>query len=116
MAKRIVEVAREYEASSIVVPDLADIREIVETEVKAKAQEKVPDFVEGQKQYAKAYRVQVHRWSYHRLQEAVRTKAEQSGITVEVARQEFTGTQHEKAKALALRGYEKRISENVEMA
>ncbi|PSN18916.1 hypothetical protein C7271_10050, partial [filamentous cyanobacterium CCP5] len=58
LAKAIVEVAHKYQAGSIVLPDLAHIREIVESEVKQRAAEKVPDFIDGQKQYAKAYRVQ----------------------------------------------------------
>ena len=69
----------------------------------------MPDFVGGQKLYAKAYRQQVHRWSYRRLQTAIISKAEQSGIIVETTKQGYSATQHQKARDLALLGYEKRL-------
>lgn len=108
LAKAIVELAQIHQAGSIVVPDLAHIREIVEAEVKQRAAEKVPDFVDGQKQYAKAYRTQVHQWSYGRLQDAIASKAGQCMITVETARQGHSGSPQEKAKDLGLLAYEKR--------
>jgi IS605 OrfB family transposase len=110
LAKAIVEVAQQYQAGSIVLPDLAHIREIVEAEVKQKAATRVPDFVDGQKQYAKAYRTQVHQWSYHRLQDAITSKAGQSSVTVEVAKQDYSGSPQEKAKSLCLAGYEQRLA------
>lgn len=88
LAKAIVALAQTYQAVSIVLPDLAHIREVVEAEVKQRSATKVPDFVDGQKQYAKACCTQVHQWSYHRLQDAITSKARQFGLTVEVARQE----------------------------
>ena len=110
LAKAIVEVAQQYQAGSVVLPDLGHIREIVESEVKQKAAKKVPDFVDGQKQYAKAYRTQVHQWSYHRLQDAINSKAGQSSITIEVAKQDYSGSPQEKAKSLCLAGYEQRLA------
>jgi hypothetical protein len=110
LAKAIVEVAQQYQAGSIVLPDLAHIREIVEAEVKQRAAQKVPDFVDGQKQYAKAYRTQVHQWSYHRLQDAITSKAGQSSIAIEVAKQDYSGSPQEKAKSLCFSGYEHRLA------
>ncbi|MBE9107905.1 type V CRISPR-associated protein Cas12k [Nodosilinea sp. LEGE 07298] len=110
LAKAIVELAQAYQAGSIVLPDLAHIREIVEAEVKQRAAEKVPDFVDGQRQYAKAYRTQVHQWSYGRLQDAIASKAGQCRITVETARQGCSGSPQEKAKDLGLLAYEKRLA------
>lgn len=114
LAKPIVELAKEYQAGSIVLPDLAYIREVVEAEVKVRAEDRVPDYLDGQKSYAKAYRAQVHRWSYGRLQTAITSKAEQSGIIIETAKQGFSGTQQDKARDLALLGYEKRLRGMVE--
>ncbi|MGF1459294.1 MAG: type V CRISPR-associated protein Cas12k [Leptolyngbyaceae cyanobacterium] len=91
LAKAIVNLAQHYEAGSIVLPNLAYIREIVEAEINARAQSKVPDFVEGQKQYGKAYRTQVHRWGYGRLQEAISSKAGQAGIAIEITQQGSSG-------------------------
>lgn len=110
LAKAIVEIAQAHQAGSIALPDLAHIREIVEAEVKQRAAAKVPDFLDGQKQYAKAYRTQVHQWSYHRLQDAIASKAGQSGITIETVRQGHSGTPQEKARDLGLLAYEKRLA------
>jgi hypothetical protein len=110
LAKAIVAIAQTYQAGSIVLPDLAHIREIVEAEVKQRAATKVPDFIDGQKQYAKAYRTQVHQWSYHRLQDAITAKAGQRGLTIEIARQEHRDTPQESARNLAFQAYEKRLS------
>lgn len=110
LAKAIVAIAQTYQAGSIVLPDLAHIREVVEAEVQQRAATKVPDFVDGQKQYAKAYRTQVHQWSYHRLQDAIASKAGQCGITIEMARQGHSGSPQEKAKDLGFQAYEKRLA------
>jgi transposase len=110
LAKAIVEIAQTHQAGSIALPNLAHIREAVEAEVKQKAVEKVPDFLDGQKQYAKAYRTQVHQWSYGRLQDAIASKAGQCGITIEIARQGHSGSPQEKAKDLGFHAYEKRLA------
>ncbi|PSN10595.1 hypothetical protein C7293_27485 [filamentous cyanobacterium CCT1] len=110
LAKAIVEVAQQYQAASIVLPDLKDIREIVEAEVGQRAAVRVPDFIDGQRRYAKAYRAQVHQWSYRRLQAAITSKAEQSGLVVETVRQQCIASDQEKAKALALKAYTNRVN------
>lgn len=92
------------------LPDLKDIREIVEAEVGQRAAVRVPDFVNGQRQYAKAYRAQVHQWSYRRLQAAVTSKAEQNGLMVETASQPYIGADQEKAQALTLKAYANRVN------
>jgi hypothetical protein len=47
LAKAIVAIAKTYNAGSIAVPKLGNIREIVEAEIKAKAEEKCSGFVEA---------------------------------------------------------------------
>jgi IS605 OrfB family transposase len=108
LAKAIVELAQSFEAGSIVLPDLTHIREMVEAEVNERAQAHIPDFVAGQKQYAKAYRTQVNRWSYQILQTAISSKAEQTGIAIEVTQQGYAGSQTDKARDMALRAFEER--------
>ena len=71
---------------------------------------KGPDFLDGQKQYAKAYRTQVHHWSYGRLQDAIASKAGQCDITIEIVRQRHSGSPQEKAKDLGFHAYEKRLA------
>ena len=64
IAKAVIEKATEYQVSSIVVSDLENIREVLDSEIQAKAEAKIPGCKKAQKQYARKYRKQVHRWSY----------------------------------------------------
>jgi len=105
IAKAIVAIAVEHQAGSIVLPDLAYKRETIEAEVKQRAIEKVPDFVDGQKEYAKAYLSQVHRWPYARLQKCIISKAEQNWISCETAKQQYSGTPQDKARQLGCLAY-----------
>lgn len=108
IAKAIVAIAKTYNAGSIAVPKLGDIREIVEAEIKAKAQQKCPGYLEGQQKYAKQYRASVHRWSYGRLIESIRSQATKLGIVIEEAKQPLVGKLEEKAQAVAIAAYQAR--------
>jgi transposase len=78
LAKEIVAIAQKYQASSIVLPKLGDMREIVQSEIQALAEQKCPEFLEGQRNYAKQYRVSVHQWSYGRLIECIQESSSES--------------------------------------
>ena len=52
-AKAIVEFAQTYQAGSIALPKLDQIRLSIQSEIDAMAQQKIPDYLEGQKKYAK---------------------------------------------------------------
>ena len=105
IAKAIVELAQQYQASAIVVPKIEDMREIVESEVKARAEAKIPGYEEGQKKYAKQYRINIHNWSYARLIENITTQASKLGITLEEVKQPVRGSPVEKAQEMAISGY-----------
>ncbi|PSB68249.1 hypothetical protein C7B61_01900 [filamentous cyanobacterium CCP1] len=111
IAKAVVSVAKAYQVSSIVLPDLGNIREMVEAEVQARAEQRIVGYEEGQRQYAKQYRASVHRWSYGRLTEKIQSQAAQIGIMVEQAKQMFQGTPQEKAKNLVTEAYNSRKQE-----
>ncbi len=108
LAKAIVEVAKQYRASSIVLPDLRNIREATDSEVKARAEQRFPGNQELQDCYAKDYRASIHRWSYNRLAKCIQVKAERAGIAIEKVQQPHSGTPQEKAKDLVLAAYENR--------
>ncbi|MGQ4648115.1 type V CRISPR-associated protein Cas12k [Lyngbya aestuarii] len=105
LAKAIVAIAKTYQAGSIVLPKLSDMREIVQSEVQTRAEQKVPGFKEGQQQYAKQYRVSVHRWSYGRLSESISQSAAKTGIPVEVGQQSIRGSPQQQALDLAITAY-----------
>lgn len=108
IAKRIVAIAQAYKVSSIIIPKLAKIREILNCEVMARAEQRCPGAIETQKRYAKEYRTKIHRWSYSRLISNIQVQAKKIGILLEEAEQPFQGTQEEKAKELAIAAYQSR--------
>lgn len=109
LAKAIIALAKTYHASSIVLPKLGDVRESIQSEVQARAEQKFPELIEAQKNYAKQYRSSVHSWSYSRLIESIQSQAIQAGIIVEEARQVLVGSPQDKAKKLAIYAYNSRL-------
>ncbi|MFN6527279.1 type V CRISPR-associated protein Cas12k [Nostoc sp. ChiSLP03a] len=104
IAQEIVAIAQEYKAGSIVLPKLGDMREKVQSEVQAKAEQK-SDLIEVQEKYAKQYRVSVHQWSYGRLIANLQSQAVKAGIVIKESKQPNRGTSQEKAKELAINAY-----------
>ena len=102
IAKSILRIAQKYKVSSIVVPRLKQMRSITEAEVQVRAEEKIPEYKEGQKKYAKDYRVQVHQWSYGRLINNINANSAKVGIVVREGKQPKQGTFTDKALQLAL--------------
>ncbi|MBD2345819.1 type V CRISPR-associated protein Cas12k [Anabaena subtropica] len=107
LAKEIVAIAQTYKAGSIVLPKLGDMREQLQSEIQAKAEQK-SDLIEVQQKYAKQYRVSVHQWSYGRLIANIRSSAAKAGIVIEESKQPIRGSPQEKAKELAISAYHSR--------
>ncbi|MEH1928332.1 type V CRISPR-associated protein Cas12k [Nostoc sp.] len=107
LAKEIIAIAQIYSAGSIVLPKLDNMREQVQSEIQAKAEQK-SDLIEVQKQYAKQYRVSVHQWSYGRLMANIHSSAAKAGIVIEELKQPIRGSPQEKAKELAIAAYHSR--------
>ncbi len=102
IAKAIVELAKQYQASAIAIPKIEDMREIVQSEIKAKAEARIPGYEEGQKKYAKQYRINIHNWSHGRLIEKITTQASKLGIAIAEVKQPVRGSPTEKAKDIAI--------------
>ncbi|MBD2353773.1 hypothetical protein H6G41_03890 [Tolypothrix sp. FACHB-123] len=107
LAKEIVAITQTYKAGSIVLPKLGDMREQVQSEIQAKAEQK-SDLIEVQQKYAKQYRVSVHQWSYSRLMANIQSQAAKAGIVIEESKQPIRGSPQEKAKELAIAAYHSR--------
>lgn len=107
-AKAIVELAQTYRAGSIALPKLDQIRLSTQSEIDAIAQQKIPDYLEGQKKYAKQVRINLHNWSYSRLSESIISKAAQSEIAIEYGTQPARASPTDRAKEIALSAYAKR--------
>jgi len=110
LAKEIVTLAQTYQAGSIVLPKLEDMRELVQSEIQTRAEQKIPGYVEGQQKYAKQYRVNVHQWSYGRLIENIQVQAAKIGISIEQGQQPVGGSPQEKAKGIAIAAYRSRLN------
>ncbi|MBD2515176.1 hypothetical protein H6G93_09175 [Nostoc sp. FACHB-973] len=107
LAKEIIAIAQTYSAGSIVLPKLDNMREQVQSEIQAKAEQK-SDLIEVQQKYAKQYRVSVHQWSYGRLMANIHSSAAKAGIVIEESKQPIRGSPQEKAKELAIAAYHSR--------
>ena len=108
LAKAIVAIAQQYSAGSIAVPKLDNIRDILQAEIDAKAEQKIPGYLEGQKRYSRDYKRSIHKWSCGRLLDQLVSKAAQAGLAVEESQQPMTGSAQDKAKAVAIAAYESR--------
>jgi hypothetical protein len=86
LANEIVKLAKQYRANSIVIPNLKHLREILASEITARAEQKCPGSVEAQDKYAKEYRMTISRWSYNRLSQLPDSRlAAESGLVVALA-------------------------------
>lgn len=81
------------------------MREVVQSEIQARSEQKIPGYIEAQKKYAKQYRVNVHQWSYGRLMDNIKAQALKIGIIVEEGEQPIRGSPQEKAKDMAISAY-----------
>jgi len=111
LADAIIAIAKTYQADSIVLPKLRDIREQISSEIQSRAEKKCPSYKEGQKKYAKELRISVHRWSYGRLIESIQSQSAQAGIPTEIGTQPIRGSPQEKARDLAFFAYQERQAE-----
>jgi len=108
LAKAIIVIAKEFQVGSLVLPDVGDVRESIQSEIQARAEQKYLGSIELQRQYALQYRASVHRWSYARLSQKIQSQAVQCGMAIETAKQPLTGTPQAKAKGLAIAAYQAR--------
>lgn len=108
LAKAIIQLAQTYQAGSIVLPNLTHRRELLASEITAKAEQRCPGSVEAQNKYAKEYRKGIHCWSYSRLIEAICCKAQQLGIRIEAGFQLPQGAPQEQAEDVAIAAYHAR--------
>lgn len=108
LAKEIVAIARTYQAGSIVLPELDDTREMMISEIQARAEAKCPNYVEGQEKYAKQYRISIHKWSYGRLKQNIQSQAAKAEIVVEEGKQQIRASPQEQARKLAIAAYQSR--------
>ncbi len=108
IAKAVLAIAQEYKASRIVLPKLGDVREIVQSEIQTRAEEKIPGCIEIQKNYAKQYRDNMHQWSYGRLIQSIQSQAIKIGLVTEEGQQPARGSPQEKARELAIAAYQAR--------
>jgi transposase len=111
LAKAIVEVAQTYQVSCIVLPDLKHKRDILNAEIKARAELKYPGNLARQKQYKQEFRTTINQWSYKQLCDCIARKANQVGIETVTQKQPPLGKKgisfQEKARQIAFDFWEK---------
>ena len=107
-AKAITEVAKTHQASVIVLPDLKNIREILEAEIRARAELKYPGSKTLQQKYGKDYRASVHQWNYNQLIRCITNHIAKIGLEIVTIHQIVRGNQQQKARNLVLTYWEKK--------
>jgi hypothetical protein len=105
IAKAIISFAQQHLARSVALPKIKDIREVVQSQIQARAELRIPDSKELQRQYAKQYRMNAHQWSYSRLLDAICNRARKKGLIVEEGIHARCDTAMEQAKGVALSAY-----------
>ena len=108
-AQSIISFAQTYQVSLIVLPDLKNIREIIEAEVRARAELKYPGNKTQQKRYAKDFRSTVNQWSYRQLSQCITNTALKTGIEIVTHHQTTKGSPQQKARQIALHFCEKQL-------
>ena len=112
LANSIIELAQQFQASCIVLPQTKNLREHLSAEINARA-EKKSDSKQVQDKYVKEVRMSIHCWSYNRLLTAISTQAEKTGLAVETITQPLQGTPQQKAKDVAIAAYHfRQVSSN----
>ncbi|BAQ60380.1 hypothetical protein GM3708_786 [Geminocystis sp. NIES-3708] len=102
LAQSIVSIAKQYQASTILLPNLKNIRDSIQAEIEAKAEAKIPNCKEAQKKYLKNYRINIHHWSYGRLIDSIQLQASKLDILIQEVKQPIRGSPQEKAKQMAI--------------
>ena len=110
VAKAIISFAQQHLARSVALPKIKDIREVIQAQIQARAEQRIPDSKELQRQYAKQYRMNAHRWSYGRVLDAIRNRAGKEGLIVEEGIHSHYDTAVEQAKNVTLSAYALRSS------
>ncbi len=110
VAKGIISFAQQHLARSVALPKIKDIREVIQAQIQARAEQRIPDSKKLQQQYAKQYRMSAHRWSYGRVLDAIRSRAGKEGLIVEEGIHSHCDTAAEQAKDVALSAYALRSS------
>ncbi|HEY9895980.1 MAG TPA: IS200/IS605 family accessory protein TnpB-related protein, partial [Candidatus Sericytochromatia bacterium] len=110
LASKLVRLALKWQAGSIAVPDLKHVREMLEGDIQARARRKHPQQKELQDQYAKQFRLRLHRWSYSRLVQCIRDRATREGIQVVTGQQLIQGDPVQRAKQVAISAHTFQVS------
>jgi len=108
LAKAIIQLAQTHQVSSIVLPNLTNRRDILNSEIQARAEQKCPGAIAAQAKYAKEVRISIHSWDYRRLSDAIRSSASKKGIPLEEAFLTACANPKEQARELAIAAYQAR--------
>ena len=108
LAKAVIQVAQEFNASSIVLPPIDRKIEKAQSELEAYAEEEIPEDIGTQKKLTSKTSVVIHKWSYNRLSGYLKSNAAKLDIAVETGSLQSFGTLVEQATAIAMSVYNSR--------
>jgi hypothetical protein len=108
LAKAVIQVAQEFNASSIALPPVDNKIEKAQSELEAYAEEEIPEDIGTQKKLTSKTSVVIHKWSYNRLSGYLKSNAAKLNIAVETGSLQSFGTLVEQATAIAMSVYNSR--------
>lgn len=105
-AKGLVELAQQYKASTIVLPETDGWRDRLYSQLVARAEIKCNGCKKAMAQYTKAYGVKLHQWDYSRLSKAIVDRAAINGLRVMLQKVVFEEDAFQGAANLAIAAYD----------
>jgi hypothetical protein len=108
LAKAVIQVAQEFNASSIALPPVNNKIEKIQSELEAYAEEEIPEDIGTQKKLTGKTSVVIHKWSYNRLSGYIKSNAAKLDLNVETGSLQSFGTPAEQATAIAISAYNSR--------
>jgi hypothetical protein len=108
LAKAVIKVAQEFNASSIALPPIDNKIEKIQSELEAYAEEEIPEDIGTQQKLTRKTSVMMHKWSYHQLSEYIRSNAAKLDIAVERGYLSSLGTPPQQAVEIAMSAYNSR--------
>ena len=90
-AKGIVELAKKYKASTIVLPETNGWRDRLYSQLVARAEIKCKGSKKAMARYTKAHGEKLHQWDYNRLSKSISTRAATDGLKVMLQKTVYEG-------------------------
>lgn len=105
-AKGIVELAQQYRASTIVIPETKGLRDRLYDQLVARAKIECNGCKKAMADYTRRYSVLLHQWNYSQLSKAIADRAATDGLKVIEQKNIYEENAFQQAENLAIAAYD----------